>query len=128
MPSLVESVGNFVASIFHAITSALGGVLAIFQSLINAILGVFGTFLDAIGTSVKGLANTFSGLLTFLLSTLQHFLTLARIPPVGRSDQILIIGHVGNIVVIVGLVAAVFLFSLYQGRNGRPVAGNKKTI
>jgi len=70
MPSLVESLSNLVAGIFHTITAALGSVLAVFQSIFNAILGVIGTAFDAIGTTIASLAHTFEGLLKFLLSKL----------------------------------------------------------
>jgi phage-related protein len=68
MPSVITSLENLIAGIFHTITAALGSILGLFQNLINAILGVIGTAFSAMGTMVAGLAHTFEGLLKFLLS------------------------------------------------------------
>ena len=129
MPSLIESLGHFIASIFHAITAALGSVLAVFQSIFNAILGVIATAFDAVGTTVKGLANTFEGLFKFLLSESQPiFACLEKVK--GIVERARLTNDTGNIVVIGGVVAVFFLYTMYQQRNGRPVtaapAGRKK--
>jgi phage-related protein len=68
MPSLVESLSNLVAGIFHTVTAALGSILAVFQSIFNAILGVIGMAFDAIRSTLAGLAHTFEGLFKFLFS------------------------------------------------------------
>ncbi|KAH8791990.1 hypothetical protein BGZ57DRAFT_562089 [Hyaloscypha finlandica] len=103
MPSLVDSLGNFISSIFGAITAVLSSILAVFQSLVSAIWGIISTAFAAVGTMASGLAHTFEGLVKFLLS---------------------------NIVVIGGIVAALFVYGAYQQRNGRPItaapAKNKK--
>lgn len=119
MPSLVESLGNFVSSIFSAITAVLSSILAVFQSLFNTVWGIISTAFAAVGTMISGLAQTFEGLLKFLLS--KSHLTFA-----GPDTNL----AAGNIVVIGGIVGALFLYGVYQQRNGRPVtaapAKNKK--
>ena len=114
MPSLVDQLGSLVSSIFHAITAALGSIVAVFQSLLNAILGVIQTMFAALGTAVSGLAQTFEGLVKFLLGEFLH-------ETKRWCAQILTL-ETGNIVVIGGVVAAFFLYAMYQQRNGRPVA------
>ncbi|TVY85075.1 hypothetical protein LSUE1_G000795 [Lachnellula suecica] len=99
MPSLVESLGNFVASIFHAFTAVLGSIAAVFQSTFSAIIGVFQTALSAVGTTISGLAHTFEGLVKFLLSN----------------------------IVVIGVLAAGFVgYTVYQQRQGRAVTTGKK--
>ena len=120
MPSLVDSLGNFVSSIFGAITAVLSSILAVFQSLLSTIFSVIQTAFAAVGTMISGLAQTFEGLVKFLLSKF-------HLPSVdSRIDNV----AAGNIVVIGGVVAALFLYGVYQQRNGRPVtaapAKNKK--
>jgi phage-related protein len=122
MPSLVDQLGSLFSSIFHAITAVLGSIVAVFQSIFNAILGVIQTAFAALGTAASGLVQTFEGLFKFLLS---EFHPKMKEWYTGKltSDE-------GNIVVIGGLVAAFFLYAMYQQRNGRPVtaapAKNKK--
>ncbi|TVY14079.1 hypothetical protein LARI1_G007843 [Lachnellula arida] len=99
MPSLVESLGNFVSSIFHAFTAVLGSIVAVFQSIFNAFLGVIQTAFAAVGTAISGLAQTFEGLVKFLLS---------------------------NIVVIGVLVAGFAGYTYYQRSQGRAATTNKK--
>lgn len=122
MPSVVDQLGSLVSSIFHTITAALGSVVAVLQYLLNTILGVIQTMFAALGTAVSGLAQTFEGLVKFLLG---GFLPRMK----GWCIERLTL-DTGNIVVIGGLVAAFFLYSMYQQRNGRPVtaapAKNKK--
>jgi len=98
MPSLVDSITSFISAIFATITSALSGVVALFQHLLNTVLSVVSTLLSSVGTAVAGLAQTFEGLLKFLLS---------------------------NILVIGVLIGAVFLYGVYQQRAGKPVTAKK---
>lgn len=69
---------------------------------------------------ISGLAQTFEGLLKFFLSMSYH--TFVDVD----TDTV----SAGNIVVIGGIVGALFLYGVYQQRNGRPVtaapAKNKK--
>jgi phage-related protein len=120
MPSLVDSLGNFVSSIFGAIRAVLSSILAVFQSLFSTVFGVIQTALAAVGTMISGLAHTFEGLLKFFLSKFR--LPMFRI----HTDTAIS----GNIVVIGGVIAALFLYGVYQQRNGRPItaapAKNKK--
>jgi phage-related protein len=111
MPSLIDSVGNFVSSIFGAITAVLSSILAVFQSLVSAIWGIITTAFAAVGTMASGLAQTFEGLVKFLLSML-------RLPSAGLNTNT---ATAGNIVVIGGIVAALFVYGAYQQRNGRPI-------
>jgi len=120
MPSLIDSLGSFISSIFGAITAVLSSILAVFQSLVGTIWGIISTAFAAVGTMVSGLAQTFEGLVKFFLSKL-------RLPTVGPFTNTAI---AGNIVVIGGIVAALFLYGVYQQRNGRPITAapgkNKK--
>lgn len=122
MPSLVDSIGNFFASIFHAITAVFSSIIAVFQSIIETIFSVIGTAFQAAGTMISGLAQTFEGLLKFLLSKFYRLV-------VSKDDGLT--GDVGNILVIGGVVGALFLYGVYQQRNGKPIAsspaGVKKT-
>lgn len=76
----------------------------------------------AVGTAISGLTQTFEGLVKFLLSK--------YLPQMRDWASVKLTSDAGNIVVIGGLVAAFFLYSMYQQRNGRPVtsapAKNKK--
>jgi len=121
MPSLVESLGNLFSSIFHAITATLGSILAVFQSLFNAVLGVISTAFAAVGTMISGLAQTFEGLLKFLLSKYYQ--------KVSHNFGTTLTGIEGNIVVIGVGIGALFLYGVYQQRNGRQItdAPAKKT-
>ncbi|KAG0645945.1 hypothetical protein D0Z07_7995 [Hyphodiscus hymeniophilus] len=127
MPSIFDQLGSLVHGIFSTIVAAFGSILAVFQSILNAILGVFQTLLSAVGTTISGLAHTFEGLLKFLLS---EFANMSHGRWV-RGDAVwnMLTTDAGNIVVIGGLVAAFFLYAVYQQRNGRPVtaAPAKKT-
>ena len=120
MPSLVDSLGNFISSIFGAITAVLSSILAVYQSLISTVFGVIQTAFAAVGTMVSGLAQTFEGLLKFFLSKFYHTFGGFHIDTVAA----------GNIVVIGGIVGALFLYGVYQQRNGQPItaapAKNKK--
>ncbi|KAF8864847.1 hypothetical protein BDZ45DRAFT_581352 [Acephala macrosclerotiorum] len=95
MPSLIDSLGNFISSVIHAITAVFSSILAVFQSIIETIFSVIGTTLQAAGTMISGLAQTFEALFKFLLS---------------------------NILVIGAVVGALFLYGVYQQRNGKPIA------
>jgi phage-related protein len=121
MPSLVESLSNLFSSIFHAITATLGSTLAVFQALFNTILGVVSTAFAAVGTMISGLAQTFDGLLKFLLSKYNQLV------PHNLAQRLT--GIEGNIIVIGAVVGALFLYGVYQKRNGRPItaAPAKKT-
>jgi len=112
MPSLIDSIGNFISSIFGAITAVFSSILAVFQSLFGAIFGVFRSLLAAVGTMVSGLAQTFEGLLKFLFSKFDD-ISKWRID----ANQ----GDVGNIVVIGAIVGALFLYGVYMQRNGQSV-------
>ncbi len=113
MPSIVDQLGSLVSSIFHTITALLGSIVAVFQSILGAILGVIQTMFAAVGTAISGLAQTFEGLLKFLMGELNPQMTSLGVKL--NSDT-------GNIVVIGGLVAAFFLYSMHQQRsNGRPI-------
>ncbi len=120
MPSLVDSLGNFVSSIFGAIKAILTSILAVFQTLFNTLFDVLRTALSAVGTMISGLAQTFEGLFKFLLSGFRRPLAIIFTKIVTS----------GNIVVIGGVVAVIFLYGVYQQRNGRPItaapAKNKK--
>jgi phage-related protein len=120
MPSLVDSLGNFVSSIFGAITAVLTSIFAVFQSLINTVWGIISTAFAAIGTMIAGLAQTFEGLVKFFLS--KFCLSFAWINANTMAA--------GNIVIIGGIIAALFLYGVYQQRNGQPItaapAKNKK--
>jgi phage-related protein len=120
MPSLVDSLGNFISSIFGAITAVLSSILAVFQSLISTVFGVIQTAFAAVGTMISGLAQTFEGLLKFFLS--KFHLVFGGL----HTDTV----AAGNIVVIGGIVGALFLYGVYQQRNGQPItaasAKNKK--
>lgn len=117
MPSLVDQLGSLISSIFHTITAIFGSILAVFQSIFNAILGVIQTAFAVVGTAISGLAQTFEGLVKFLLG--EYFPRYTEI--LGDWSSQKLTSDTGNIVVIGGLVAAFFLYSLYQQRNGRPV-------
>jgi hypothetical protein len=69
---------------------------------------------------ISGLAQTFEGLLKFFLS--KSRLSLLKL----HTDIV----TAGNIVVIGGVIAALFLYGVYQQQNGRPIttapAKNKK--
>ncbi len=125
MPSLLDNLGSLVASFFHAITAVLGSILAVFQTLLNTILGVIQTAFAAVGTTVSGLAQTFEGLLKFVLS--KSTLLAIDSPLLSQANSYL----AGNIVVIGTVVGGLFLYGVYQQRNGKPVtaapAGTKKT-
>jgi hypothetical protein len=120
MPSLIDSLGNFISSIFGAITAVLSSILAVLQSLVSTVWGIVSTAFAAVGTMVSGLAQTFEGLVKFLLSKL-------RLPSAGPNTNT---ATAGNIAVIGGIVAALFVYGVYQQRNGRPIiaapAKNKK--
>lgn len=120
MPSLIDSLGNFVSSIFGAITAVLSSILAVFQSLFSTVFGIIQTAFAAVGTMISGLVQTFEGLLKFFLSKFH----------VTFVDLYTNTVAAGNIVVIGGILAALFLYGVYQQRNGQPItaapAKNKK--
>jgi phage-related protein len=120
MPSLVDSIGNFISSIFGAITAIMSSIVAVFQSLISTVFGIIQSLFAAVGTMVSGLAHTFEGLVKFFLSKLR-----LTFDDLGTETV-----TVGNIVVIGGILAALFLYGVYQQRNGQPItaapAKNKK--
>ncbi|QSZ35941.1 hypothetical protein DSL72_007063 [Monilinia vaccinii-corymbosi] len=94
MPSVTESISNLFASIFNTITATFTSIIAIFQSILSTILGLINAFLSAIGAAIAGVAQTFEGLLKFLLS---------------------------NAIVIASLVAIFFAYTIYQRQQGRPI-------
>ena len=83
MPSVVDSIGSLISSIFGAITSVLSGILGLFQNFFNIILGVIQTAFSAVGTAATGLVQTFEGLLKFLLSEFSENIPL-RIVGINR--------------------------------------------
>ncbi|EKD15165.1 hypothetical protein MBM_06381 [Drepanopeziza brunnea f. sp. 'multigermtubi' MB_m1] len=103
MPSLIDQLGSLTRSIFGVFSSILGSILAVFQAILSTILGVLQSLVAAVGTMLAGLAHTLQGLLRFLVS---------------------------NILLIGAVVGALFLYSVYQQRNGKSVgqrpAGAKK--
>ncbi|KUJ23070.1 uncharacterized protein LY89DRAFT_679884 [Mollisia scopiformis] len=119
MPSLLDSIGNFISSIFNAIMAVFSSIIAVFQSILNTILGVIQSTFSAMGTMISGLAQTFEGLVKFLLSKF-------NIPSEGEEANE---GSIGNILVIGVVVGGLFLYGVYQQKNGRPVtaAPAKKT-
>lgn len=82
--------------------AVFNSIFAVFQSILETIFGVIGTAFSAMGTMISGLAQTFEGLLKFLLS---------------------------NILVIGVVIGGLFLYGVYQQKNGRPItaAPAKKT-
>jgi hypothetical protein len=142
MPSVVDSIGSLISSILGAITSIFSGIIGLFQNALSAIIGIFTTLLSAVGTSISGLAQTFEGLLKFLLSESPQSLTKS---PSFSSFRFLFekqwdemrsglgvkmnVGDfadnvaIGNILVIGLVLAALFLYSLYSQRA--PVSAKK---
>lgn len=134
MPSLTDSISSFISSIFTALTSVLTSILAIFQHFFNAIIGVITTAFAAVGTTLSGLAQTFEGLIKFLLSTsAPTFLAYARSTSIGRysledEPDAKLVAYVGNILIIGVVVGGLFLYGVYNQRQGRSVtAAPKKT-
>jgi type IV secretory pathway VirB2 component (pilin) len=148
MPSVIDSIGNLISSIFGAILSVFQGIFGvlqvhltsstapppskpeahIFQNILQAIIGVFTTLLAAIGTTISGLAQTFEGLLKFLLSEFD-----LRLP--SREQVVEAIGQcknnganefLGNILVIGVVVGGLFLYGIYMQKNGQSVKGAAK--
>lgn len=125
MPSVTSSINDLIGSIVSAITSIFTGILGIFQHLFNTIFGVVGTLFSAVGTSIAGLAQTFEGLLKFLLSespsaasnivAMRHW-----VDELQRSNAV-----IGNILVIGIVIAALFIYSVYQQRGGKPITAKK---
>jgi len=91
---------SIVTQLSNLVSSIIGSIVAVFQTLINTILGVIGSLFSAVGTMVSGLAHTFEGLTKFLLS---------------------------NILVIGAVVGALFLYGVYQQRQGGAPITAKKT-
>ena len=121
MPSVIQQLSNLVGSLVNAITAVLGSILAVFQSILQAIFGVIQSIFAAVGTMIAGLAHTFEGLLKFLLSEYRY-----------RAAGFLnnqLTRYLGNIVVIGVVIGGLFLYGVYQQRNGRPItaAPAKKT-
>lgn len=74
------------------------------------------------GTMISGLAQTFEGLLKFLLS--KYSILVQEDWEVNANSC-----SIGNIVVIGVVIGALFLYGVYQQKNGRPItaAPAKKT-
>lgn len=123
MPSLLDNLGSLISSIVNGITAIIGSILAVFQTILNTIFGVIGSAFSAVGTMIAGLAQTFEGVLKFLLSELSSSCYLSVVALEANH-------HVGNILVIGAIVGALFLYGVYQQRNGKAVtqrpAGAKK--
>lgn len=68
MPSLVESLSDFVSSIFNAIIAVFSSITALFQNLLATVFDLVRTLFATLGTMVSGLAHTFEGLTKFVLS------------------------------------------------------------
>jgi phage-related protein len=111
MPSIINGIENLISSIFGAITAILQSILAVFQSIINAFIGIITTAFSALGTAVSGLAQTFEGLIKFVLSKSTTYTTTNC--------------SLGNIVVIGVVVGAIFLYGVYNQRNGGAVKAKK---
>lgn len=82
MPALTTSLSSLASSILDTLTSVLTSVLTsilgIFEHLLSLVWGVFAPFFDAVGTAISGLAQTFSGVLKFILSQPTPALALSR--------------------------------------------------
>jgi phage-related protein len=115
MPSVTSSITDLIGSIISVITSAISGVLGLFQHLFSTIFGIIQTLFAAVGTSIAGLAQTFEGLLKFLLSEYHYSIT-------GVQNAYV---DIGNILVIGLVLAALFLYSMYQQRGGKPISAKK---
>lgn len=125
MPSVTSSITDLIGSIVSAITSIFTGILGLFQHLFNTIFGIFGTLFSAIGTSIAGLAQTFEGLLKFLLSEFPSaaskiFALRHLVDELQNSNAI-----IGNILVIGLVLAALFIYSIYQQKGGKPITAKK---
>ncbi len=132
MPSVIDSIGSLISSIMGAITSTLSGILGLFQDLFTAIFGVISTMFAALGTSIAGLTKTFEGLFRFFLSKFKYHPELADIwqklqqykdGKISVADVFL--NHTGNPLVIGVVLAALFVYSLYQQRGGKPITTKK---
>jgi phage-related protein len=127
MASVTSSIADLIGSIVSAITSIFRGILALFQHLFNTIFGIVGTLFSAVGTSISGLAQTFEGLLKFLLSefpsaasklgALRHW-----VDELQSSNAV-----IGNILIVGLVLAALFIYSIYQQRGGKPITAKKTT-
>ncbi len=114
MPSIIDQLGSLIASIYNTIVAAIGSIVAVFQSIFSAIFGVIRTIFAALGTAISGLAQTFEGLFKFLAG---------EFPQVKDWDTNKLMNlDAGNIIVIGALVAAFFLYTLYQQRTGGSAA------
>ncbi|KAB8294089.1 hypothetical protein EYC80_009543 [Monilinia laxa] len=94
MPSLAESISNFIASITNTITATFSSIIAILQSILHTILGLINAIFSAIGAVITGVAQTCEALLKFLLN---------------------------NAIVIGSLVIIFFAYTIYQRQQGRPI-------
>jgi phage-related protein len=127
MPSVTSSITDLIGSIVSAITSIFTGILGLFQHLFNTVFGIISTLFAAVGTTIAGLAQTFEGLLKFLLSefpsatskliALRHW-----VDELQNSNAV-----TGNILVIGLVLAALFIYSIYQQRGGKPITAKKTT-
>jgi phage-related protein len=125
MPSVTSSLSDLVGSIVSAITSIFTGILGLFQHLFNTIFGIIGTLFSAVGTSIAGLAQTFEGLLKFLLSKLpsaaSRLVALRHwVDEFQNSNAV-----AGNILVIGIVLAALFIYSIYQQKGSKPITAKK---
>jgi hypothetical protein len=125
MPSVTGSIADLIGSVVTAITSIFTGILGLFQLLFNTVFGVVGTLFSAIGASIAGLAQTFEGLLKFLLSELPS--AASRLVALRHwVDQLQTSNtFTGNILVIGLVLAALFIYSVYQQRGGKPITAKK---
>ena len=87
MPSVTNSITSILESILNTITSLFTGVLAIFQHILNIFLGVFQTTFAAVGQAISGLAQTFQGLLKFLLSEYFRNSFRSQLPVQGKTES-----------------------------------------
>ncbi|PVH84207.1 hypothetical protein DL98DRAFT_512604 [Cadophora sp. DSE1049] len=141
MPSLLDNLGSLLSSIVNGITAIIGSILAVIQSVFNTIFGIIGSAFSAVGTMIAGLAQTFEGVLKFLLSEYPPSKQNIPLPFTDcgstvwegdgegeggtQTDEL-----IGNILVIGAVIGALFLYGVYQQRNGKAVtqrpAGAKK--
>jgi ABC-type proline/glycine betaine transport system permease subunit len=118
MPSLVDSISSFVSSIFGAFASILNSILALFQNLLGMVFDLIRTAFASIGALISGLVHTFQGLFKFLLSESKQW--------EDEMQETKLTVFAGNILVIGGILAALFLYGVYMQRGGQAPVRNKK--
>jgi phage-related protein len=125
MPSVTSSITDLMGSIVSAITSVFTGIIGLFQHLFNTIFGIIGTLFSAVGTSIAGLAQTFEGLLKFLLSGFSSVASKLVALHYWMDKLRTSNTAIGNILVIGIILAALFIYSIYQQKGGKPITAKK---